>query len=147
MATAVEKNEPITGQTFAQTTGVISRCKRVVYEVAKLNCELSKPWRQNAAGEFFFRLIIPVKIETMDVADKGLALAMIAEAQRILADRAAALEPDDGVERVDVKGRPREPIYSQITVNDRGFPVEGHMDMRTKEGRAWKAAQRGPVRE
>lgn len=125
MATAVEKSGPITGQTFAQTTGVISRCKRVVYEVAKLNCELSKPWRQNAAGEFFFRLIIPVKIETMDVSDEGLALAMISEAQRILADRVAALEPKDGVERLKIGERPA--------------------DLRTAEGRAWKAAQRVSV--
>lgn len=42
-----------------------------------------------------------------------------------------------------VEGKVPPPLYSQITVNERGFPVQGKMDMRSKEGRRWKREHAG----
>ena len=121
------KPEPITGQTFAQTTAVIARCKRVTYEVAGLN---ENGWRQNDQQEFFWRLVVAVRIDTMAVSDRELARAMLESAKAVIEDRLAGLEPQDGVVTPKV-------VYT-------GFH-EGEArprDLRTREGRAWRAAQR-----
>ena len=122
--------EPITGQTFAQTSAVIRRCEDVTLRVARLNHD---GWRQNRDEEFFWRLVIPVKIDTMDASDEDLALSMLLRAKEIIDDRIASLTtPKDGAERVT-------PKY------EIGVDVRCPFDLRTSEGRAWKAAQKEEV--
>lgn len=120
------KAASVTGNTFAETTAVIRRLKDVTYRVARLN---EAGWRQNRAGEFFWRLVAAVKVNTMNVSDVELARTMLEAAKAVIDDRLAALEPGDGVERL---------VPEERAMTDSIGP---HLDLRTREGKAWRAAQ------
>ena len=109
----------VTGNTFAQTSAAIRRLNDVTFRLAKLN---ANGWRQDKTGNLYWRLVIAVPVDTLELSDNELARSMIEAAQGILVDRLAALTPTDGLERMEVQSRP---------------------DLRTAAGRAWKREHAG----
>ena len=71
-------DKPILGYTFAESTAAIARCADVTYRVAKLN---HSGWRTNQKQELFWRLVVPVQVDTFDLSDEDLASAMLRSAK------------------------------------------------------------------
>lgn len=138
--------QPCTGNTFASLSRVIDRCRRLTERV-HLN---EDGWRQNKQDQFFWRFVIPVLVERVDVSDEELARAMLLDARRTIDERLAALEPKDGVERIIVSvpsgqccmsiGQDGVPIVRSMTASE-AASLKPALDLRTKEGRAWKRVQ------
>ena len=136
---------PCTGTTFASLSQVIGRC-RTLTDRLRLN---EDGWRQNRKDQFFWRFVIPVLVERVDISDGALARQMLLDARRIIDERLAELEPKDGLERVEPSVehpyvRCDDPLHPEDGV-PAGVPkFNVHPpDLRTKEGREWKRAQAG----
>jgi len=128
----------VMGDTFAQTSAVLRRCRDVTHRLAKLNDD---GYRQNRKGELYWRLVVAVPVSTLDLSDDELARSMIRSAIELLGDRLEALEPDDGVERI-APSESRRPAFGAPIAYSAAIHSGRPRDLRTKEGRAWRMAQR-----
>ena len=129
----------VMGDTFAETSALIRRLKDVTYRVARLN---EDGYRQGKGGELYWRLVVAVPVTDLDRSDQELVRSMIRSAVDLLQDRLEALEPNDGLERVEVRPKAPGMAYSSPEVLQETADVGRPRDLRTREGRAWRAWQR-----